>query len=135
MTKLIILFHNFSSVPKNIISREIIAVFTLFPANMVFYNLQKAVYSLYNKSNVFNVETATNKTKEFGFVGTDHLRAKIIINDEVLDQVNQFTYLCYSLSYQCSNDVEFKLAKCLQLIGTIKKIIFKKVRTEIVLKL
>ena len=121
--------------PKNIISREIIAVFTLFPANMVFYNLQKAVYSLYNKSNVFNVETATNKTKEFGFVGTDHLRAKIIINDEVLDQVNQFTYLCYSLSYQCSNDVEFKLAKCLQLIGTIKKIIFKKVRTEIVLKL
>jgi len=122
-------------VPKNIISREIIAVFTLFPANMVFYNLQKAVYSLYNKSNVFNVETATNKTKEFGFVGTDHLRAKIIINDEVLDQVNQFTYLCYSLSYQCSNDVEFKLAKCLQLIGTIKKIIFKKVRTEIVLKL
>jgi len=49
--------------------------------------------------------------------------------------VNQFTYLGCSLSYQCSNDVEFKLAKFLQLIGTIKKTIFKKVRTETVLKL
>jgi len=98
-------------------------------------NLQKAVYSLYNKSKEFNLEIATNKTKVFGFVGTDHLRAKIIINDEILEQVNQFTYLGCSLSYQCSNDVEFKLAKFLQLIGTIKKTIFKKVRTETVLKL
>ena len=73
-------------------------------------NLQKVVYSLYNKSKEFNLEIATNKTKVFGFVGTDHLRAKIIINDEILEQVNQFTYLGCSLSYQCSNDVEFKLA-------------------------
>ena len=49
--------------------------------------------------------------------------------------MNQFTYLGCSLSYQCSNDAEFKLAKYLQLIGTIKKTIFKKVRTETVLKL
>jgi hypothetical protein len=32
-------------------------------------------------------EIATGKTKVFGFVGTDHLRAKIIINNETLDQV------------------------------------------------
>jgi len=63
-------------------------------------NLQKAVYSLYNKSKKFNLEIATNKTKVFGFVGTDHLRAKIIINDEIPEQVNQFTYLGCSLSYQ-----------------------------------
>ena len=56
-------------------------------------NLQKAVYSLYNKSKEFNLEITTNKTKVFGFLGTDHLRAKIIINDEILEQVNQFTYL------------------------------------------
>ena len=31
--------------------------------------------------------------------------------------------------------MEFKLAKCLQLIGTIKKTLFRKVRTEIILKL
>jgi hypothetical protein len=81
------------------------------------------------------LEIATGKTKLFGFVGTDHLRAKIIINDETLDQVNQFRYLGCSTSYQFSNDVELKLAKYLQLIGTIKRTIFRKVRTETILKL
>jgi hypothetical protein len=57
--------------------------------------------------------------KVFGFVETDHLRAKVIINDETLEQVSQFTYLGCSISYQFSNDVELKLAKFLQLIGTI----------------
>ena len=33
------------------------------------------------------------------------------------------------------NDVEFKLATFLQLIGTIKSTIFKKVRTETILKI
>ena len=57
------------------------------------------------------------------------------INDETLEQVSQFTYLGCSISYQFSNDVEFKLAKSLQLIGTIKRTIFKKVRTESFLKM
>jgi hypothetical protein len=53
----------------------------------------------------------------------------------MLEQVNQFTSLCCSLSHQYSNDVEFKLAKFVQLIGTVKRTICKKVRTETVLKL
>ena len=71
----------------------------------------------------------------FGFVGTDQIRAKIIIDNEKLDQVSQFTYLGCSISYQCSNDVELKLAKFLQLIGPIKGTIFRKVRTETIRKL
>jgi len=98
-------------------------------------NLQKAVYLLYNISKESNLEIATKKTKVFGFVGTYHLRTKIIINDKTLEQVRQFTYLGCSISYQFSNDVEFKLAKFLQLIGTIKRTIFKKARTEINLKI
>jgi len=81
------------------------------------------------------LEIATSKTKVFGFVGADHLRAKIIINGETLDQVSRFTYLGCSISYQFSNHVEFKLAKFLQLIGTITRTVFRKVRTETVLKL
>ena len=52
------------------------------------------------------------KTKVFSFVGTDHLRTKIIINDETVEQVS-FIYLTYlggSISYQFSNYVEFKLS-------------------------
>jgi len=54
----------------------------------------------------------------------NHLRTKIIIKDEPLKQVSQFTYLGCSISYQLSNDVEFKLAKFLQLIGTVKRTVF-----------
>jgi len=98
-------------------------------------NLQQAVYLLHRVSTEYNLEIATKKMKVFGFVGTDHLRTKIIINDETLEQVSQFTYLCCSISYQFSNDMEFKLAKLLQLIGTIKRTIFRKVRTETILKI
>ena len=98
-------------------------------------NLQKAVYLLNSISKEYNLEFATKKTKVFGFVGADHLRTKIIINNETLEQVSQFTYLGCSISYQFSNDVESKLAKFLQLIGAIKRTIFRKVRTETVLKI
>ena len=74
-------------------------------------DLQKAVYLLYNISKEYYLEIATKKTKAFGFVGTDHLRTKIAINNETLEQVSQFTYLGCSISYQFSNDVEFKLSK------------------------
>jgi len=75
-------------------------------------NLLKAVYLLYNISKEYNLEIGTEKkTKVFGFVGTDHLRTNIIINDETLEQVSQFTYLGCRIYYQFSNDVEFKLAK------------------------
>jgi hypothetical protein len=43
-------------------------------------NLQKAVYSLYSTSKEYNLEIATKNMRVFGFVGTDHLRTKIIIN-------------------------------------------------------
>jgi hypothetical protein len=52
-----------------------------------------------------------------------------------LEQVSQFAYLCCSISYQFSNKEEFKLAKFLQLIGNIKRYIFKKVRMKTILKL
>jgi hypothetical protein len=80
------------------------------------------------------LETATKKTEVVGFVGTDHLRTKIVINDEILEKGNQFTYLGCSISYQASSDVESKLAKFLQLIGTIKRTMFRKVRRETILK-
>jgi len=98
-------------------------------------NLHKTVYLLYNISKEYNLEIATKKTKVFDFVGTDHLWTNIIINDETLEKVSQFTYLGCSISHQFSNYVEFKLAKFLQLIGIIKRAIFKKVRTETILKI
>ena len=41
-------------------------------------NLQKAVYLLYSTSKKYNLEIASKKTKVFGFVGTDHIRIKLL---------------------------------------------------------
>ena len=57
------------------------------------------------------------------------------MNDEILEQVIQITYLGFSISYHFSNDIESKLAKFLQLVGTIKRTIFRIVRTETILKI
>jgi len=73
--------------------------------------LQKAACLLQSISKEYNLEIATKNTKVFGFVGADHLRTKITINDETLEQVSQFTYLGCCISYKFSNDVESKLAK------------------------
>jgi hypothetical protein len=54
-------------------------------------NLQQSVCLLQRMSKEYNLEIATEKTKVFAFVGTDHLRTKIIINDETLEQCSQFT--------------------------------------------
>ena len=97
--------------------------------------MQNAVYLLRRITKEYNLEIATKKTKVFGFVGADHLRRRIIINDESLEQVSQFTYLGCTISYQFSSDVEFKLAKFLQLIANIKRTIFRKVRKETVFKI
>jgi len=45
-------------------------------------------------SKEYNMEIATKRRMYFFLGGvTDHLSTKIIINDEILEQVNQFTYL------------------------------------------
>ena len=59
--------------------------------------MQKAVYILYNIRKEYNLEIATKKTKVFGSVGTDHLRTKIVINYETLEQVGHFAYLGCSM--------------------------------------
>ena len=83
----------------------------IYVSHFLPYSIRTTYLFLKLSSKEFNLEIVTNKTKVFGFVGTDHLRTKIIIKDEILEQVNQFTYLGCSLSYQRFNDVEFKLAE------------------------
>ena len=73
--------------------------------------LSYVIYLLCKISKEYNFEIAAKKTKVFGFVRTDHLRTKIITNDETPEQISQITSLSFSMSYQFSSDVEFKLAK------------------------
>ena len=57
------------------------------------------------------LQTSTRKTKVMAFRGTGPLRAGIIVDGTVLEQVSNFEYLGYSVSYNASNDVVTKLHK------------------------
>ena len=96
----------------------------LFLTQKTSYKRQSIYCITYLKNIIWKL--LQKKTKVFGFVGTDHLRTEIIINDETLEQVSQFTYLGCSISYQFFKDVEFKLAKLLHLIGTLRELFLRK---------
>jgi hypothetical protein len=91
-------------------------------------NLQRAVFSLNNIAKEYNLRLSTKKTEVLGFKGVEHLRAKTEINNQILEQVACFNYLGCNISYVKSEDPEIKLAKFLQLTGTIKRTQLKMTR-------
>lgn len=97
-------------------------------------NLQRAIYALFQVAKHYNLEISINKTKVMAFEGKNHIRSKIVINNNSIEQVNAFNYLGCCLSYVNSRDVDTKLAKFQQLLGTIKLTLLKKVRPETILK-
>ncbi|KAJ4445570.1 hypothetical protein ANN_12251 [Periplaneta americana] len=97
-------------------------------------DLQRALFKLNCIVKEYDLQISTKKTKVMGFKGTTPLRTKIMINNEMIDQVNCFNYLGCMISYEQINDVDRKLSKFQELIGTIKKTLKKKLRTDTILK-
>ena len=60
------------------------------------------------------------KTKVIAFHGADFVRAKIVVDDIVLEEVSDFKYLDYNVSYITSNDVVNDLDK-FTICGTIRR--------------
>jgi len=59
-----------------------------------------------------------------GFKGTDPLRSEIVMNNNIIVQLNTFTYLCCFVSYQIDNSITIRISKFLQIMG-ISNINFK----------
>jgi hypothetical protein len=77
---------------------------------------------------------SAKKTKVLAFVGMNSLGAKIMIHGKIIEQVNSFNYLGCNLSHISPKDFDNKLIKFQQLVGTTKKTLLKRVRTETILK-
>ena len=84
-------------------------------------NLQKALYTLNATAKHYNLKISSSKTKVLAFKGIDTLRAKIILNDKTIEQVNCFNYLGCNISYNKNNDINNKLSKFNYICGTIKR--------------
>ena len=99
----------------------------------IYYIVYYIYYTVYLKNIIWKFP---QKNEVIWFCWGRSPKNKIIINDETLEQVSQFTCLGCSISYQFSKDVETKLAIFfLQLIDTIKRNIFRKVRKKTILKI
>ena len=76
-----------------------------------------------------------NDTKAMAFQGHEPIRAKIVINGKVMQQINQFNYLRYSIGYRKSQDVEIKLNRFRHFCLTMQLTLKHNITRETLLKL
>jgi len=55
------------------------------------------------------------------FKGRDPVRSKTVININIIEQINTFSYLGCCISYQNEKDVAVKISKFLQKMGIINR--------------
>lgn len=96
--------------------------------------LQKNIFKLNEIASSFNMKISVNKTKTMAFLGSHPIRAKIVINDKIIEQVNTFKYLGCSITYGKKSEIENKLNIFNYFCGTIRRTLGKKVRKETLLK-
>lgn len=75
-----------------------------------------------------------SKTKVIEFNGCELARFKIIIEDKVVEQVNEYNFLGCRLSYLGEIDVKHKLARFNHTDGTLFRTFKNKVRKDIMIK-
>ena len=84
-------------------------------------NLQKSVHKLQLTADKYGLKISSTKTKTMAFKGRNPVRSKIVINNDIIEQINTFNYLGCSISYQNETDITNKTTKFLQIIGIINK--------------
>ena len=74
-----------------------------------------AAHKLEQATRKFNLKISTTKTNSMGFQGKEHMRTKIVMNGEIIEQVGDFNYLGCNISY-CErkevNNTEIGRASC-----------------------
>lgn len=83
--------------------------------------LQVAAHKLNELASEYNMSISEKKTKAMAFEGTNHKRCKIMINNKLIEQVNNFNYLGFNVSYCQKNDINIKLNRFYNMCGTIRR--------------
>lgn len=68
------------------------------------------------------------------FQGKNHIRCKVVINEKSIEQVNNFNYLGFNISYCDKKDINIKIQKFQKLCGTIRRALRQKTRQDTQLK-
>lgn len=97
-------------------------------------DLQRSVYKLQTCMINYNLKISNRKTKTMAFLGPDHLRCKIVINKEIIEQVSSFKYLGCTITYLKEQDVDIKINRFQGMCGTIIRTLKNKTLPETQLK-
>lgn len=97
-------------------------------------DLQRATHRLYTICRDYGMKISSKKSKTMAFKGKDPVRSKIVVNNEILEQVSHFTYLGCDLTYENETDIQKKLHRFQHICGTLSRTLKKRTRKETQLK-
>jgi hypothetical protein len=69
--------------------------------------LQISIHKLETFSSKYGLKISKSKTKTMAFKTRDPVRSKVVINNNIIEQINTSTYLGCSISYQNEKISEF----------------------------
>lgn len=95
-------------------------------------DLQHSLYYLNKICKEYDFKISKEKTKVMAFLGKSNIRSKIILEDQTIEQVPNFTYLgCeFTTGFETQKDIYTKLSKFQQVCGTIHRTLRQKTRKE-----
>jgi hypothetical protein len=97
------------------------------------YSLQRLHY-LYKISSAYNLTISTAKTKVLAVKGKELIRAKIVINNSIIEQETKCNDLGCQLSSNRNYDQQNRLQRFNYLCGKIKSILLNRPQQETFLK-
>jgi hypothetical protein len=70
--------------------------------------LQISIHKLAKITSKYGLKISTNKMKTMAFKERDPVRSKIVINNNITEQINTFNYLDCSISHHNEKDITVK---------------------------
>jgi len=79
--------------------------------------IQISTHELEKITSKYGLQISTSKMKTMAFKGTDPVRSKIVINNNITEQMNTFNYLDCFISYHNERDTTVKISEFLHVMG------------------
>jgi hypothetical protein len=83
--------------------------------------VQIAVNNLETVTSKYGLKISKSNAKAMSFKERDPVGSKIVINSHVVEDINNFSHLRCSVSYQNEIDIPGKISKFLQITGSINR--------------
>lgn len=97
-------------------------------------SLQKALFKLSYVSKDYNLKISTTKTKVLALKGKLPIRNKIVIENQIIEQITNFNYLGCNVGMDRELDINRKISRYQQFCGTITRTLLGKCQRDTLLK-